>query len=194
MEMQSRYARAACSSFDGGMRRFHRKGVSMNPKRLPSPSICPPMGTYIIDYYADGSLDLMRVLSEPLIHPARTFKTTIEHHILEWWDLPVENVNNPEPTKGKCYLSESAMESIRPATDDDFKAFILEQKQSLIDLRKNKDHASRMKPWFRTGAITAYKWWIDYRKKKGMRPPPPFGTIVPAGQRSLDISEDLRCQ
>lgn len=168
--------------------------MSMTSNRQISPSICPPIGTYIIGHYADGSLELMRVLSEPRIHPFRTLKTTIEHHIPEWWDLPVENVNNPEPTKGKCYLSDGVVESIRVATDDDFKAFILEQKQSLIDLRKKKDYASRMKPWFRTGAITAYKWWIDYRKQKEMRPPPPFGTIVPAGQRSLDISGDLKCQ
>lgn len=161
--------------------------MSMTSKRQISPSICPPAGTYIISYYADGSLELMRVISDPRIHPARTFKTTIEHHNPEWWDLPVENVNNPEPTKGKCYLSDGVVESIRPATDDDFKAFILEQKQSLNDVR----YAGSMSEWYRTGIITAYKWWKDYRKQKGLQPIPPFDAIALGSQRSLNISEGV---
>lgn len=137
---------------------------------------------------ADGSLELLMVRSEPRIHPKRTFETSIVIHIPECWDLPVIGANHPNPGEGGIFLSDSIVESIQLATDEDFKAFILEQKQSLIDLKKNyQDYASQMKEWFQTGVITGYKWWENYRNKKELGSPPPLETVSPKGQRTLGM-------
>lgn len=158
-----------------------------NPGKFKYPiSIAPSPGTYLMGHYADGSLDLMRVISEPIIHPARTLKTTIDIPIPEHWDLEVEIPNSPPDSGGHIYLTPPVVADTKLANDEDFEAFIIEQKQNLMDVRKDYGpDPQKMADWFRRGIEVAYEWWKEFREKRGIDPPPPLSQVAPKGQRTL---------